>query len=174
MMLSAWYSYHAEGADETNEYGVDGVHDALLANGEVFSYHSSADNSDEAGERIALIATETGKKATSLGPEVKDGELVFGVARIVSPISPRVFWTTRELRTSSARRVFASFNDTFVHVTDLSGRETIARVTGGMKAKAAGGADGSSRFCLPSPILFRYGLSKWNLFRLRSGNSRKE
>lgn len=41
------------------------------------------------------------------------GELVFGVARI-----------------------FASFNDTFVHVTDLSGRETISRVTGGMKVKA--------------------------------------
>jgi ribosomal protein S11 len=35
------------------------------------------------------------------------GELVFGVARI-----------------------FASFNDTFVHITDLSGRETISRVTG--------------------------------------------
>ncbi|TNY20781.1 ribosomal protein S11-domain-containing protein [Rhodotorula diobovata] len=50
---------------------------------------------------------------TSLGPNVKEGELVFGVARI-----------------------FASFNDTFVHVTDLSGRETIARVTGGMKVKA--------------------------------------
>ncbi|EGV66687.1 ribosomal 40S subunit protein S14B [Yamadazyma tenuis] len=43
----------------------------------------------------------------------KDGSLVFGVARI-----------------------FASFNDTFVHVTDLSGKETIARVTGGMKVKA--------------------------------------
>ncbi len=41
------------------------------------------------------------------------GELVFGVARI-----------------------FASFNDTFVHVTDLSGRETLCRVTGGMKVKA--------------------------------------
>ena len=26
--------------------------------------------------------------------------------------------------------IFASFNDTFVHVTDLSGRETIVRVTG--------------------------------------------
>ncbi|CAE8584926.1 unnamed protein product, partial [Polarella glacialis] len=26
--------------------------------------------------------------------------------------------------------------DTFVHVTDLSGRETIVRVTGGMKVKA--------------------------------------
>lgn len=33
-------------------------------------------------------------------------------------------------------RIFASFNDTFVHVTDLSGKETIARVTGGMKVKA--------------------------------------
>ncbi|KAF7369024.1 hypothetical protein MVEN_00229200 [Mycena venus] len=32
--------------------------------------------------------------------------------------------------------IFASFNDTFVHVTDLSGKETISRVTGGMKVKA--------------------------------------
>ena len=32
--------------------------------------------------------------------------------------------------------IFASFNDTFVHVTDISGRETIVRVTGGMKVKA--------------------------------------
>ena len=49
----------------------------------------------------------------SLGPQVREGETVFGVAHI-----------------------FASFNDTFVHVTDLSGRETISRVTGGMKVKA--------------------------------------
>merc|ERR1711913_163295 len=48
-----------------------------------------------------------------LGPQVRDCELVFGVAHI-----------------------YASFNDTFVHVTDLSGRETICRVTGGMKVKA--------------------------------------
>lgn len=34
----------------------------------------------------------------SLGPQAREGELVFGVAHI-----------------------FASFNDTFVHVTDLSG-----------------------------------------------------
>ncbi|KAI5453052.1 ribosomal 40S subunit protein S14B [Naganishia albida] len=46
------------------------------------------------------------------GPQSEDG-LVFGVAHI-----------------------FASFNDTFVHVTDLSGKETISRVTGGMKVKA--------------------------------------
>jgi small subunit ribosomal protein S14e len=50
----------------------------------------------------------------TLGPKnVKEGENVFGVAHI-----------------------FASFNDTFVHVTDVSGRETIVRVTGGMKVKA--------------------------------------
>ena len=49
-----------------------------------------------------------------LGPKnVKEGENVFGVAHI-----------------------FASFNDAFVHVTDVSGRETIVRVTGGMKVKA--------------------------------------
>eukprot|EP00413_Alexandrium_margalefii_P018035 CAMPEP_0204533162 /NCGR_PEP_ID=MMETSP0661-20131031/12129_1 /ASSEMBLY_ACC=CAM_ASM_000606 /TAXON_ID=109239 /ORGANISM="Alexandrium margalefi, Strain AMGDE01CS-322" /LENGTH=168 /DNA_ID=CAMNT_0051539477 /DNA_START=96 /DNA_END=599 /DNA_ORIENTATION=- len=51
--------------------------------------------------------------AVSLGPQVREGEIVFGVAHI-----------------------YASFNDTFVHVTDLSGRETIIRVTGGMKVKA--------------------------------------
>ena len=48
-----------------------------------------------------------------LGPKVNEGELVFGVAHI-----------------------YASYNDTFVHITDLTGRETIARVTGGMKVKA--------------------------------------
>jgi len=49
-----------------------------------------------------------------LGPQgVKEGELVFGVAHI-----------------------YASFNDTFIHVTDLSGKETISRVSGGMKVKA--------------------------------------
>jgi small subunit ribosomal protein S14e len=77
----------------------------------------------------------------ALGPQALEGENVFGVAHI-----------------------FASFNDTFVHVTDLSGRyvfaafspplsifadnsvtnilclpfsrETISRITGGMKVKA--------------------------------------
>jgi ribosomal protein S11 len=30
----------------------------------------------------------------------------------------------------------ATFNNTFLHVTDLSGRETYIRITGGMKVKA--------------------------------------
>ena len=54
-----------------------------------------------------------GGDVVTLGPTVREGEHVFGVAHI-----------------------YASFNDTFVHVTDLSGRETISRVTGGMKVKA--------------------------------------
>ena len=49
----------------------------------------------------------------SLGPTVREGETVFGVAHI-----------------------YASFNDTFIHVTDLTGKETITKVTGGMKVKA--------------------------------------
>mmetsp|Transcript_30229 Transcript_30229/g.76624 ORF Transcript_30229/g.76624 Transcript_30229/m.76624 type:complete len:150 (-) Transcript_30229:403-852(-) len=49
----------------------------------------------------------------SLGPQKTEGEQVFAVAHI-----------------------YASFNDTFVHVTDMTGRETLVRVTGGMKVKA--------------------------------------
>lgn len=52
-------------------------------------------------------------EVTQLGPVLKENEELFATAHI-----------------------FASFNDTFVHVTDLSGRETIVRVTGGMKVKA--------------------------------------
>jgi len=47
------------------------------------------------------------------GPQTKQDELVFGVAH-----------------------VYASFNNTFIHVTDMSGMETIIRVNGGMKVKA--------------------------------------
>jgi len=46
-------------------------------------------------------------------PKVSSGEQVFAVAHI-----------------------YASFNDTHIHVTDLTGRETIAKYTGGMKVKA--------------------------------------
>ena len=53
------------------------------------------------------------KKAVYLGPNPKPDGLFFGVCHIC-----------------------ATFNDTFIHVTDLSGRETLARCTGGMKVKA--------------------------------------
>ena len=32
--------------------------------------------------------------------------------------------------------ILATWNDTFIHVTDLTGRETLIRVTGGMKVKS--------------------------------------
>ena len=44
-----------------------------------------------------------------LGPPVNEKELVFGICHIL-----------------------ATWNDTFIHVTDLTGRETYCRVTGGM------------------------------------------
>nr|XP_043639396.1 40S ribosomal protein S14-3-like [Erigeron canadensis] len=56
---------------------------------------------------------EPKEENVTLGPATRPGELVFGVAHI-----------------------FASFNDTFIHVTDISGRETLVRITGGMKVKA--------------------------------------
>ncbi|KAJ1636811.1 ribosomal protein S11-domain-containing protein [Pavlovales sp. CCMP2436] len=51
--------------------------------------------------------------AIPLGVQAKEGENVFATAHI-----------------------YASFNDTFVHVTDCSGKETLVKVTGGMKVKA--------------------------------------
>ncbi|KAL5768241.1 hypothetical protein ACOSQ2_015024 [Xanthoceras sorbifolium] len=56
---------------------------------------------------------EPKEENVTLRPTVRDGEHVFGVAHI-----------------------FSSFNDTFIHVTDLSGRETLVRITDGMKVKA--------------------------------------
>ena len=56
---------------------------------------------------------EGGQISGTLGPKLDKDELLFGVCHIC-----------------------ATFNDTFIHVTDLSGRETYARVTGGMKVKA--------------------------------------
>ena len=57
--------------------------------------------------------TERVREVKTFGPNVEADSIVYGVAHI-----------------------FASFNDTFVHVTDTSGRETISKVTGGMKVKA--------------------------------------
>jgi len=66
-------------------------------------------------EAAVVIAEEDMLK---YGPKLRSGtdgkpELFFGVAHI-----------------------FASFNDTFIHITDITGRETYCCVTGGMKVKA--------------------------------------
>merc|ERR1739838_386951 len=66
-------------------------------------------------QRFKMAPKRTAKveEVVQLGPKVQDGEEVFGVAHI-----------------------YASWNDTFVHVTDLSSKETYVRITGGMKVKA--------------------------------------
>ena len=73
---------------------------------------AKADGGKKKG-KAAAAAPKVETEVVRLGPVRNDGEEVFAVAHI-----------------------YASFNDTFVHVTDLSGRETISRVTGGMKVKA--------------------------------------
>merc|ERR1712183_941489 len=63
--------------------------------------------------RIVIMGKKKVEKEVKLGPQAAPGEEIFAVAHI-----------------------YASFNDTFVHITDLSGKETLSRVTGGMKVKA--------------------------------------
>ena len=78
----------------------------------------------EQAEKAPVVAKGKGKKGAAdedkkekavvqLGPPNVGNEDVFAVAHI-----------------------FATWNDTFLHVTDLTGRETLVRVTGGMKVKA--------------------------------------
>merc|ERR1719389_645335 len=59
------------------------------------------------------VAKEKKEEAVQLGPTLRENEIAVGVCHI-----------------------YASFNDTFIHVTDITGRETMVRVTGGMKVKA--------------------------------------
>ena len=72
----------------------------------------SKENVENKKEEVGQEEGE-GKVVQNLGPQDLQGEDLFGVCHIC-----------------------ATFNDTFIHVTDLSGRETYARVTGGMKVKA--------------------------------------
>ena len=72
------------------------------------------ENKENAEVKKEEGAEEAEIKGVNLGPQdLPVGEELFGVCHIC-----------------------ATFNDTFIHVTDLSGRETYARVTGGMKVKA--------------------------------------
>merc|ERR1712034_240530 len=60
------------------------------------------------------VKAEDESKVKTYGPpNIGENELVYGVCHIL-----------------------ASWNDTFIHVTDITGRETLCRVTGGMKVKA--------------------------------------
>ncbi|MCB0370127.1 MAG: 40S ribosomal protein S14 [Bdellovibrionales bacterium] len=66
------------------------------------------------GAKVTVEGEEVqeGKQERALGPQNTSGD-VFAVCHIL-----------------------ATWNDTFIHVTDLTGRETLVRVTGGMKVKS--------------------------------------
>lgn len=100
---------------ENNWLNISIVHDNLNLTQFLFLFASLLDSYWNQEETMAPRKNKVVKEEVqvSLGPQVREGEVVFGVAHI-----------------------YASFNDTFVHVTDLSGKETISRVTGGMKVKA--------------------------------------
>jgi small subunit ribosomal protein S14e len=66
-----------------------------------------------ADEEVTEVAEESGQGEMAKMTGAKEGELVWGMCHL-----------------------FASFNDTFIHITDMSGRETICRFTGGMQVKA--------------------------------------
>lgn len=102
--------------------------------------HPSSNPSSPLAPHLALVLLNTWNRHTEhLARPQRQG----GRARVrrcphrQSALSPTPAELRRALTLLSAwPPQFASFNDTFVHVTDLSGRETIARVTGGMKVKA--------------------------------------
>ena len=78
------------------------------------------------------------KKATRVVEEVTLGPPTAGVAGEVFAVRDGSFFCflVCSLVARQVAHIFASFNDTFVHITDLSGRETYVRITGGMKVKA--------------------------------------
>ncbi|KAM3146401.1 ribosomal protein S14 [Paramecium bursaria] len=65
------------------------------------------------GKKDAAQTEEKVEVVAQYGPQVKANDNTFGVVHIL-----------------------ATWNDTFIHVTDLTGRETLVRVTGGMKVKS--------------------------------------
>ena len=79
-------------------------------------------------EVVAKVPTKKAKKGA---PKVgEDGEVIDKKNVYLGPLpKPDNFFF-------GVCHIKATFNDTIIHVTDLSGRETLARVSGGMKVKA--------------------------------------
>ena len=90
------------------------------------------------------------EEVTTIGPKVSEGENVFGVAHIFASFNDTfvvghrsAFVSRPALRRPRHRPAHARRTPPTLlapsppqHITDLSGRETIVRVTGGMKVKA--------------------------------------
>mmetsp|Transcript_12685 Transcript_12685/g.9216 ORF Transcript_12685/g.9216 Transcript_12685/m.9216 type:complete len:165 (+) Transcript_12685:32-526(+) len=75
------------------------------------------------------------KKQQKKGKAVEENEEEGGGKEITYYGPPSVPQKS-EILTFGVCHILATFNNTFIHVTDLSGRETYARISGGMKVKA--------------------------------------
>ena len=94
---------------------------------------ASQEEKEEKKEEVKAENTQE-KKATKKGKkQAGEGEEGDVPAQKNQYLGPDL---TNEPTFFGVCHICATFNDTFIHVTDLSGRETYARVTGGMKVKA--------------------------------------
>merc|ERR1712050_423044 len=73
--------------------------------------------------------------ALNMPPKAKKGAVVEKEEK-VTYYGPKETQLGKDVMTFGVCHIKATFNNTFIHVTDLSGRETYARITGGMKVKA--------------------------------------
>merc|ERR1712167_364134 len=73
--------------------------------------------------------------AVNMAPKAKKGKTTEAKEEKVTYYGPP---STKDMTVMNfgVCHIKATFNNTFIHVTDLSGRETYARITGGMKVKA--------------------------------------
>jgi ribosomal protein S11 len=92
----------------------------------------------EVKEKVAKEPKAAGKKpaktATAADPADPNADPAAATTAIVATMGPPN--VTNDDNVFAICHILSTWNDTFIHVTDLTGRETLARVTGGMKVKA--------------------------------------
>ncbi len=90
----------------------------------------STESSESPEEKPEPKPTETEKPARRSAPRTSRREGSRGGRRVrtPTPIESKEKW--------GVAHIFSSYNDTIVHITDLTGAETIARASGGMIVRA--------------------------------------
>ena len=90
----------------------------------------STESSESSEEKPEPKPTETEKPARRSAPRTSRREGSRGGRRVrtPTPIESKEKW--------GVAHIFSSYNDTIVHITDLTGAETIARASGGMIVRA--------------------------------------
>ncbi len=100
-------------------------------------FHLKLQSTEKPADKPKETKVETKKPAKKGGKKGKGGEEGEEGAdsKKVQYLGPPGMDLSKDLNFGVCH-IKATFNDTFIHVTDLSGRETYVRVTGGMKVKS--------------------------------------